>query len=136
MTTPIETLNTAIMTRIGENVKYPLAYDNVDVETLEVYKRRKMWIRAKIVYAENMQMDIGDDTKRFRIPGVIMFQIFVPENEGTGKGIQVADEIGGNFRCLTASSVTYKTPSVKNVGRDRGWYQINVSCPFYYDFYA
>ncbi len=125
-----ETLHNAIRTRIEDNLKaYPLAFDNVDVEEMN---HTGLWIRAKIIQGETVQASLGA-SKRFRTVGVVMFQIFTPLRQGDREALKIADKIVALFRSITVDEVTYKTPSVKNVGRDGKWHQINASCPFYYD---
>jgi len=100
--------------------------DNVDVNSA--------WCRFAIKLGDGLLTEIGG-SKTHRYPGVAIAQLFVPIHHGDREGLRLADVIKTAFRAVTVSGVTFRTPSVNNLGleTEKKWWQINVSCPFYFN---
>jgi hypothetical protein len=90
------------------------------------------WCRFTILQGDTAQVTAGG-SKRFRQPGVAIAQVFVPAGEGDKRALELADAIKLAFRSVTAAGVIYRSPSVQNMGRRDGEWQVNVSCPFFAD---
>jgi len=123
-------VNSRFKTQVADTQSVATIYDNFPgdppVDTI--------WVRWSVRQAVASQVSFsGASSGRFRHPGLAIAQIFVPVDSGTQDGIQLADIIKAAFRAVTVASVTYQTPYFTQVGVTDGWWQMNVSCPFYFD---
>ncbi len=105
-----------------------IAYENVSFSPEE----GTPWVRLTILDADSRQVSMGS-TKLYRNNGVIVVQIFVPENTGTGDARSMADQVAAIFRGTQFNGITCRAPSPRRVGTANGWYQLNVSIPFFFD---
>lgn len=94
-----------------------------------------IWARFTIKPAGSSLADIGGLTKRIRIRGVAICQIFGEVGKGAGYVLDKASVVEDRYTLLTFEKVTFQIPSVHNVGKtpDGKWWQVNVVCPFYAD---
>ena len=60
-------------------------------------------------------------------------EVFAPIGVGANQALAVADDVATALRGVTASSVRLKAPSINPIGRDEGYYQVNVTTPFEFD---
>lgn len=130
--------------RFEQNVQLPfeleVEYDNGPLLTPP---DDAIWARVKIVDGDGEQLSLGS-SKHFRTMGLMIVQLFGPLGTGDADLREIADQIAtgvdGNginlFRSVKADGLTWRTPSVTNVGRSENWWQINVTCPFYYEDFA
>lgn len=90
------------------------------------------WVRLNILPASSRQVaTVGD---KWRHPGVVSVQIFVPEGTGDGKAYAIADDVAAVFQGMTLSGVRFKATSANTVGPDAdGWYQVQADTDFEYD---
>ena len=88
------------------------------------------WIRVNILNADSKQISLGSNPY-YRYIGLLIFQIFIKPNVGSGRALQLADQITTMFRGMTLHSMTFHPPQVDIVGESGGWYQINVSTKFH-----
>jgi len=93
------------------------------------------WIRATVLHGDNFQADIGADNKRIRRQGTIVFQLFSSLGIGTKAINALVAHVETVFRTQKVDKITYRTPSVKTIGRSGKHYQINVTCPFWVDVF-
>ncbi len=129
-----ETRHNAIRKKFRDDIETPesplvVLYDNAPTQKPE----NKKWVRFTILPGESFQVSIGTNNKRFRHPGVAMVQIFTLVESGDQTALDLADKIQKKFRSQTTDGVTYRTPSIVVVGRNEGWYQVNINCPFFQD---
>jgi hypothetical protein len=128
--TGFEAIANAVRTRFGTEVEdalsIPVQYDNAPFSK----PADSTWIRLSVLPELAFQAEAGSG-KRFHIPLRAVAQIFVPIETGDQVALELADSITSSFRATTASNVTYRTPSVTNVGRVDRWHQVNVSIPAY-----
>lgn len=87
------------------------------------------WVRVNILNPDNRQISLGSNPY-FRYLGLLIFQIFIKPNTGSGRAMEIADQITTLFRGQTISGMTFKPPVIDPVGESGGWYQINVSAHF------
>ncbi len=122
------TIRSRFKTLIAEVQSLPIQYDNQDFKIPD----NRLWARCNIKFGESRQVSIGGGASgnRFRHVGLLMVQLFQPLDRGDKAALALADGIAGTFRGVTVSGVTFRTPSVQNVGRVNGWWQVNVDCPF------
>jgi len=93
------------------------------------------WVRFAIRPSRAQQISSGAvGNRRFRQPGTVIVQIFVPTGTGDGKAYQIADDIAVSLRGVTDSGVTLKATSPPQfVGPDGGWWQSNTTTEFQFD---
>lgn len=116
----------------------PVAWPNASFETPEpAAKSSQRWVRVNIDMVGSNGVGLGGpNSRRFRIFGLLIVQVFTPPDVGDAAGATLADGIASKFRGVSADGVHYTTPSVNVVGLVEGWYAINVNCPFYADLFA
>lgn len=124
------TIRTRFKTQVADTQSLLTQYDNQDFTP----PNQTVWARLTILPGESFQVSNGGPNgKRFRTPGIMIVQIFLPFGQGDKAGLELADVIKTAFRSKNVDSITYRTPSVSTVGKTGPWWQINVRCPFYND---
>ena len=93
-----------------------------------------VWMRCNVLTGNSYQASLGAK-KRWRTPGVIVFQIFVAIGSGTAVIDRTIDLIVAEFRGTKDSSVTYQAVRREDLGNTESgnWYQVNASVPFWAD---
>lgn len=91
------------------------------------------WARISILPTETIQETFGS-TQTERRSGLLVLSLFDPINEGSNGLAALADTLAPTFTRVTASTVTFQTPTPSNVGRQgqSQWWQYNLTCPFYF----
>lgn len=90
-----------------------------------------IWARFKTELGQESQMDIGDTAKTFRTLGVVMVQLFAPQDQGSVALLQMADDLAEVFRNWYGATVACGSATIKDIGTDSfGWYQVNIVIPF------
>lgn len=131
----LEAIHNTIRKRFGDNVQVPenldTHYDNSPHEHVQ-----PVHARVTILLGESLQTTIGA-SKRYRTPGTMVVQIFVPVADGDARALQLADKVNaeGLFRSVTADGITWRKPSTTRLGTVDEEYQVNVSCPFFFEEY-
>ena len=101
-------------------------------------KADQTWVALTIVTAgEGAQIDLRDKALH-RYGGSVIIQVFQKENTGTGAANILVGRAAAIFRraeiCEDDSGlIRFRTPAKTVVGANNGWYQINVSCPYFRD---
>lgn len=94
------------------------------------------WVRLTILPATaGVVSSGGAGGRRFRESGLIVVQVFVPENTGDGVAEVLASAACDVFRAVEADGVRYagpfgEAPRTRTIGNAGGYYQINAECPF------
>ena len=88
------------------------------------------WIRVNILNADSKQVSLGDNPY-YRYTGLVIFQIFTKPSIGSGRATQVVDQVTAMFRGQRINGITFRPPVMDKVGDAGGWYQVNVSVPFF-----
>jgi len=71
---------------------------------------------------------------RFRNPGLIMLQMFVPLQSGTKALYDLADTVTTAFRSTVRDGIIYHRVDVEEAAREsEGWWQLNVNIPYSFD---
>jgi hypothetical protein len=110
----------------------------VKYENVSFSKPSASWVSLYILNTEARRITLGDSTQIHRFPGMIVVNIFTPEDEGTQEAREIADTVSDIFRDAQFSAgssglITCRTPSLDPVGTREGWYQVNVSTLFQRD---
>lgn len=104
---------------------FEIAYENVSMTNAS-----RDWVRVNILNSGSEQISMGNNPY-YRYRGLLIFQIFCKLNTGVGKSTRLADEISDLFTSQRISGITFQTPSKDSFGEVGGWYQSNVSIPFF-----
>ena len=113
----------------------PIAWPNVNFTP----PAGEPWVRLTIRSDEAFSASLPAPTIRHRHTGMVVVQVFTPDNEGDAEARTLADQVCAIFRDVTAGGITYRgvdgsSPYVTEVGPDgSGWYQLNVWVPYYRD---
>ncbi len=94
------------------------------------------WVRFTCQENDGQQASIGSPgSNRFRQFGIITLQIFQPKGQGSKDARVKATTALGAFKgAVTTNNVHFQNVYGRQVGNDdKGFYQINVVAPFYYD---
>jgi len=95
------------------------------------YTNLSEWIRVSVLDGNTRQSSMSSP-RSFRYFGIVVIEIFVAMDVGTGRALELADLASGLFRAIDIGSSVYETPVVTRRGSANGqWYQIDVDCPFY-----
>ena len=133
-----DAIRTRFKSEVADVASLPVEYPNAPFDTPDDSTR---WMRMSIRSGESFQAGIGaGSVALFRRVGELIVQVFGPVQPDTGSPtgdlMDLADTIAAAFRRVSASNVTYMTPSVTEVGRTGAWWQVNVNCPWYSDVLA
>lgn len=91
------------------------------------------WMVVSVDFGDATQIELGINS--YRDVGNLTVMIKNNAKLGIGASLAAADTIAENFRSVTIDSVVlFRTPHIVKVGRIEDVYQIDVICPFQYDF--
>jgi len=107
------------------------AYDNAPFE--KPTDDTSAWAKFTVLPGTGSQVSLGP-TRFHRTPGVLEIQLFTELEKGATPALLLAQEAIELFRGVTVNEVVFRTPYATRVGKnEEGWYQYNVTCPFFYD---
>jgi hypothetical protein len=95
------------------------------------------WVRLVIQAGDSAQIELGGEKNTHRHPGLVILQVFTPLEWGDKTALDYADQLAALFRRKTVSftggSIVFRSPTVREVGPDAAYFQVNVSVPFVRD---
>ena len=100
-----------------------IAWDNIDFNPSDDTE----WVRIAIVPGEEQFVSMG----KMRKVGVIIIQIFVPEFKGSKRSNELIDLTTKTWRNKEFSGIRCREITVNRLGQSNGWFQTNVSIPFW-----
>ncbi len=106
----------------------PHIHDNSGQEP----NKNSPFVRLTILQGDAFQVEMGV-TRRWRRPGVVTVQIFIPVGQGTGDATVFGDTVRDIFEGRTISGVIFRATSVQRLGRSENWLQWNAVTPFQSD---
>lgn len=106
-----------------------IAWDNVE---FRVPTDASSWVRFSLQHNISNYVSLGRN-RLTRRRGLVFVQVFVPENSETLIASQIVDDVVDVFETNALSGVVFESPNVREIGTNGGWFQINISVPFYYD---
>lgn len=115
---------------IENHVKNNLTGTNLVYENQSQPNSVLDWVRVNILNSDSKQVSLGNNPY-FRYKGLLIFQIFTKPNIGSGRAMSIADQITTIFRGQKVGTITFRPPVTDKVGENGGWYQVNVSVPFF-----
>lgn len=106
--------------------------------------QKAAWLNVSIQSGDAAQIEMGRDRATHRHPGIVTVQVFVPVNWGDKTALDYADQVAALFRRQRVSieddqlelwgSIVFRSPSVRSIGADGAFFQVNVSIPFVRDY--
>jgi len=90
------------------------------------------WVRLTVLSGDQNQVSMGQ-LRRFRRPGVVVVQIFVPAGSGDGEARELADSVASVFQGRTINGVIFRGTGLNRVGVDGAWVQYNATTPYQAD---
>lgn len=128
------TINTELRTRYNTWVDKPTLTEFPN-ELFTPPNPVAYWARFTVRLGEEYRMDIGTGTTggTYRIPGVLIVQLFYPQNKGNGTVLLKADSLAAKFRNWCGTTITCEAATVEEIGITEGYYQVNVTVPFRQD---
>lgn len=120
---------TAIETYFNTNVVgIAKVYENSSAPAATIYDE---FVRLTIQFGDGQPTQIGG--KGYRYFGIAMIQIYQKEGVGISRGVSLADTISALFRGLYVGSIYFQTPYVNKFPSEKGWFQVQITAPFYFD---
>lgn len=107
-------------------------HDNLNAVRVEA---TQTWARTTVLFAGTEQRTLGA-TPAERTDGIVVVSVFAPLQSGIAGLMAIADAVRQSMNRVTATPVTFTTSSIENRGRtgeSTPWWQVNVSCPFYFE---
>lgn len=111
-----------------------VTFENAPFET-ELYSE---FVRLSVRFGDTVRRSIGDQC--YRIPGILIVQIFVRPGIGIDRVVKLSDIVAGLFTSEqvlmsnTGDFIQFDTPSLNKITTEyMGWIQANVSFNFYHD---
>ena len=106
-----------------------ILWDNVKDDTAP--NAREPWVRVKVNWGDTRGASIP--ASRWRTAGVFQVQIFVPKGTGITAAMALGDAVSAAMQGITVSEIRLRATSLRPVGVDDGWYQLNANTPFVFD---
>lgn len=92
------------------------------------------WARFTLLMGNEICLSIGSTVKDYRNPGVLIVQLFAPQDMGAVALSEIGDTIADGFRNWCGTTVNCSTSTSKIIGNDGfGWFQINAVVSFHAD---
>lgn len=108
----------------------PVEYPNVSFTP----PNQTAWVRLSLLPGAEYQASMALTGGRiFRSAGVVDVSIFVPIGTAIEDAAALADAAAAVFRGTSFDGLVFRAPSFILVGISGGWYQTNVSIPYYRD---
>jgi hypothetical protein len=109
-----------------------IAWDNVDFEIPE----NTSWIRFSVQTLIADFVSVGGANVKVRSRGIVFVQVFVPRATSTLNIDVISDQISSVLEAVQLSTgETFSAVTKNDIGQSEGWYQVNLSIPFYYDYH-
>lgn len=100
------------------------------------------WVRVTVMPGQAQQASLSGPTRRWRTPGVVTVQVFVPKDKGTDRVLDLIGDIRTALQGVTLNtsspegSVALRATSDRRVGPRGNYYQRNAETPFRFDYLA
>ena len=91
------------------------------------------WVRVTIIPADSEQVSMGGATNLHRQFGVVLLELYIDQDSGARRSVELADLAINFFHALSLAGITFRSPDTEHIGISEGWLQKNVSCDYYTD---
>ena len=108
----------------------PIAWDNVTYKPVA----GTPFVRFRVINGFSSQKTTGP-TPLYRSDGIVNISIFANLGGGRKAADLYSDRAAGIFRGWSSSGLTCRAPYVTRFGEEDGWYQINVTVPYFRNEY-
>ena len=122
-----ESITVYFATNVETGLSLSTQYDNSDKDNPDTGD----WCRMSILPGLSVNIEIG--ATRQRTVGIVMVQLFCDLDIGDGALMAIAVAIRVLFKNVSVGDARFYTPTINRVGRVKNNWQINVSCPFWFD---
>lgn len=131
----IEIIHNSIRKKVKEDIEEALSikvlYDNEG--RANPNEDLSAFVSATIKPAVNIKKHVGESSA-YRQTGVLILMIMCESGRGDQRALSIAASCVTAFKSKTVDGVVYETPSPESVGLNpNGYWQVNVTCPFYSD---
>lgn len=92
---------------------------------------REEWVRVAVNWGDSRSASMP--ARRYRTNGVFQVQVFVPKGSGTERAYEIGDNVRAAMQGVNVSGVRFRATSLRRVGVDERWFQINANTPFQFD---
>lgn len=106
----------------------PIAFGNQEIDPAG-----QAHLEVRIVNQAAFNASVAATSQRVRHPGMVVGNIRVPLGTGDGHARDLGDHFAAIFRNLTADGITFRAPTLRDLGRSGAWHLVQVDCPFYRD---
>jgi hypothetical protein len=107
-----------------------LAFENTPSPNPEIISE---WARIAVLFGDSNRMQLGQPGG-YRHPGVLTVQVFIREGVGIDRGVELADTVAVALRDHVVDGVNLLVPKINKIPfADKGWVQVQVATPFYFD---
>lgn len=103
--------------RAWDNVVFSIPTDNTP------------WIRVSVLNNVSKYASIGS-TKKARREGLVSVQVFVPTDTDTNAAYTIVDAVVAVFETKLLNGIIFRSPNVREIGSNEGWFQINIAVEF------
>ena len=114
----------------------PVKYENALFEP----PTNAPWVALHILQADAQPGSLKSSTQLHLHRGVIVVQVFVPEESGTAAALTLADNVAAIFRSVEFAAgsgpIACFSPTLRKVGPQDGWFQINVNAEYLRQFFS
>lgn len=126
-----EEVRTRFKILVADPLGLDFAIDND--EAARTFDPKGEHARIYIKTGDSDQRSFGE-FRRVRTVGVVIIVIRVPISSGDRRAKEIAVAIrNAAFNGVSSNGVTFRFPSLKEMGRQGSWYQVNLAVPFQYD---
>jgi len=126
----IQDKHAIIIKRFKDNFSTtPIAYENVEFKV----DTDVDWVRLSVQNGDSNQVSMGTPAVANRFVGIIFVQIYTRAGRGTATALSIAQEVSDIWRNKQFDGITCRAPDINHLGVEGSWFQINVSCEFFYD---
>lgn len=106
-----------------------LVFENMASPSPDLFNE---FLRLTVQFGTSKRMQIGGGA--YRHPGLVMVQILIKEGVGVSRGVALADDVKDLFLDVVHQSINFQVPYVTKMPvAEKGWFQVQVSIPFYFD---
>lgn len=112
----------------------PLYWDNMESDP----PADSEWAYATLIPGNSRLAGLGGDpsSRRWRVVGVLVVQVFTPLQEGVSRGEALAAGMATEFQGRTVENVRFLDVSLVRLGQSGAWHQQNISTSYQFDYYG
>ncbi len=109
----------------------PISYEN---NNFNPPADGSLWARLTIKNTDGDRVSLGKESGLFRREGLVTLQIFIPIGSSTFVADQLADSIVEAFEDAAAiGNIWFRNTTMREVGPDGTFHQVNVVTQYVYD---